>query len=65
MKKFKRRPKRTVSAQSLSWRDYYAAQALPAVLTAFFDPASAWESYEDVAKSCYNVADAMLKAKAK
>ncbi len=49
----------------MSLRDYFAAKALPTILAAFLHPDSAWDTYDDVAESCYKIADAILRERAK
>lgn len=47
----------------LTTRDYFAAKAMPALIHAFLTNARQFDD-EDVARTAYMVADAMLKARA-
>lgn len=49
----------------ISLRDHFAAKALPAALTAFYDVkhGQPWDDHDDLAEHIYNVADAMLRAR--
>ncbi|HEY5800925.1 MAG TPA: hypothetical protein VIT92_11940 [Burkholderiaceae bacterium] len=56
----------TYHFEGMTLRDYFAAQALPAVIRqCYADTRSPDESQEDYfARACYAVSDAMLKARA-
>lgn len=51
-------------APGMSLRDYFAAQALAGGLAEFYRSGEAWDGYDDFARSCYTMADAMLRARA-
>ena len=44
-------------------RDRFAMAALAGAMPAFFEEGSSWEDYDDMAGTCYQVADAMLRAR--
>jgi hypothetical protein len=52
----------------MSLRDYFAAKALPACVSTFMENGDArgmvWDDYDDLARSVYRIADAMLRARA-
>lgn len=58
--------KEAVSSTGMSLRDYFAAKAMTAVIR---DWQKSWDIYQDadtaevIARDCYIVADAMLKAR--
>lgn len=37
--------------------------ALAGAMPAFFEEGSSWEDYDDMAETCYQVADAMVRAR--
>ena len=45
----------------MTLRDYFAAKALQGGMSQFYNAGEAWTDYDDFARSCYNVADAMLR----
>jgi hypothetical protein len=51
--------------RGMSLRDYFASQALEGGLGEYFTAGDAWTDYTDFAESCYRIADAMLKARAR
>ena len=46
----------------MTLRDYFAGKAIQGILTATLTPNTVW-SQDEAAKTAYNVADAMLKAR--
>jgi DNA-binding XRE family transcriptional regulator len=46
-------------------RDEMAKAVLPSAMANFYHAGDAWEGHDDVAKHCYTVADAMLRARQK
>lgn len=48
--------------EGLSLRDYFAAQVMDRMISLSIDHDGGW-SVENVAAGCYNLADAMLKAR--
>ena len=48
----------------MTLRDYFAAKAMQGILTATLTPNTVW-SQDEAAETAYNVADAMLKARAR
>ncbi len=42
-------------------RDYFAAAVAPAFAREFLAAGDTWNDYDDVAKSIYHIADAMLR----
>lgn len=44
-------------------RDRFAMAALTGAMAAFFEEGSSWEDFDDMAATCYEVADAMLRAR--
>lgn len=48
--------------EGMSLRDYFAAKAMQSLLAAGLN-SGAWSDYDDLAKSAWSVADAMLKAR--
>jgi hypothetical protein len=46
----------------MTLRDYFAANAMQGILTATLTPNTIW-SQDEAAKTAYNVADAMMKAR--
>lgn len=51
------------SAGGMTLRDYFAGQALGAMVACFLQSGDAWNGYDDLSQSVYRVADAMLKAR--
>jgi hypothetical protein len=47
----------------MTLRDYFAAEAMAGGIREFFAAGDAWDDYDDLASSCYLMADAMLKAR--
>lgn len=47
----------------MTLRDHFAGQALPSVVAAFMSSGGAWDDYDDMAKSVWSIAEAMLKAR--
>lgn len=47
--------------QGMTLRDYMAAKAMQALVTSGLNT-GAWEDYDDLAKSAWSIADAMLRA---
>lgn len=51
--------------KGMTLRDYFAAKALPSVIDTFaFGNADPTDYAEGIAEGCYEIADAMLKARA-
>ena len=50
-------------AGGMSLRDYFAGQALAGGIQEFFTAGETWGGHEDFARTCFNMADAMLKAR--
>lgn len=46
----------------MSLREYFAAKAMAALVTSGLNT-GAWSDYADLAKSAYNIADEMIKAR--
>lgn len=53
------------SEDGMTLRDYFAAKALVGGIAEFFQGGHAWADYNEFAESCYGMADAMLKERAK
>ena len=52
-------------ARGMTLRDYFAAKALPSVIDTFaFGNSDPTDYAEGIAEGCYEIADAMLKARA-
>lgn len=51
------------NADEPTLRDRFAMAALTGAMPAFFEEGSSWEDYDDMAGTCYQVADAMLRAR--
>lgn len=52
--------KKSTKKVDLAVRDSYVAAALPVVLERFFTSRD-WASYDDVADTCFNVAEALIR----
>lgn len=52
-----------IKSNSMTLRDYFAAQAMPNLITKFYD--SGFNSEKDVARWAYEFADAMLEEREK
>ena len=53
-------------SSGMTLRDYFAAKALPSVIDTFaFGNADPTDYAEGIAEGCYEIADAMLKVKAR
>ncbi len=51
-------------AEGMTLRDYFAAKAMPSLIETFaFGDADPIEYADGIAKGCYQIADAMLKAR--
>lgn len=51
-----------ISSAGMSIRDFMAAKAMQALVTSGLNT-GAWEDYDDLAKSAWSIADAMLRAR--
>jgi len=49
-------------AEGMSLRDFLAAKAMQALVTSGLNT-DAWEDYDDLSKSAWSIADAMLRAR--
>lgn len=56
-------PASELGTAGMTLRDYFAAQALAGGFREFLTTGDSWDDYDDFAKSCYAMADAMLKAR--
>ncbi|MBD1404267.1 hypothetical protein N4Q63_08295 [Leclercia adecarboxylata] len=48
--------------EGMTLRDYFAAKAMQALVTSGLNT-GAWDDYDDLAKSAWSIADAMLRAR--
>lgn len=50
----------SLASYTVSLRDFFAAEALSALVDAFMSSESVWKDYNDLAESAFAIADAMV-----